>query len=132
MTKHTIVINGNSFNNLSSFYEEVEHLFTKDLDWKLGHSLDALNDILYGGFGVYEPNEEIKVVWQNIGKSKKDLGVEETKLWYEKKIESNFSVNKPFFDAKLKALNEGNGQTLFDTIIEIFNNHKHIELVTEA
>ena len=50
-------------------------LLTKDLKWKTGHNLDAFNDLLRGGFEVFD-NEPIKIKWINYKKSKKDLGNE--------------------------------------------------------
>ena len=40
-----IILNGNNFSNLSEFYDEVEKVFTKDLNWKIGRNPNALNDI---------------------------------------------------------------------------------------
>jgi len=51
-------------------------VLTKDLDWKTGHNLNAFNDLLRGGFGVYEYEEPIKLVWTNFSNSKKTLGQE--------------------------------------------------------
>jgi len=51
--RQTLIIDGNNFSNLESFYEEIDRVFTKDLDWPTGHKLDAFNDLLRGGFGVY-------------------------------------------------------------------------------
>lgn len=131
MNKQTIIINGDNFSDLESFYNEIDQVLTKDLGWDTGHNLDALNDLLRGGFGVYEYEEPIVLIWKNISKSKTDLGLELTKKWYERKIAENKVENQQFFKDKLKELNESNGQTLFDTIIEIISEHKHIEFKTE-
>ncbi len=37
---------------MEGFYDEIDRVLTKDLDWKTGHNLNALNDLLRGGFGV--------------------------------------------------------------------------------
>ena len=103
----------------------------KGVDWKLGESLDALNDILYGGFGVYKPGEAVLVVWRNFSKSKRELGFEETKKNYEMKIKKGRPYNVELFQEKLIDLKNGVGQTLFDIIIEIFQEHKNIELQLE-
>jgi len=39
-----------------------------------GRNLDAFNDVLWGGFGVFNYDESIKLVWEHSAKSKKDLG----------------------------------------------------------
>lgn len=73
MNKQTIIINGNNFYDLETFYDEVDRVLTKDLNWKTGHNLDAFNDLLRGGFGAYEYEEPIKIIWTNINKSKQTL-----------------------------------------------------------
>lgn len=124
----TIIINADNFSDLAGFYEEMNSLFMKNVDWKLGRSLDALNDILYGGFGVFNSDEQVIVLWNNFSKSKKDLGFEETIRNYQMKINQGYPYNVTLFQEKLAELKNGNGQTLCDIIIEIFEDHKNIEL----
>lgn len=131
MNKQIIIINGNNFSDLKSFYDEIDRVLTKDLDWDTGHNLDAFNDLLRGGFGVYEYEEPIRLIWENISKSKSDLGLEATKKWYERKISENKIENQQFFKDKLTELTENNGQTLFDIILEIITEHEHIEFETQ-
>jgi RNAse (barnase) inhibitor barstar len=131
MNKVTIIINGRNFTDLVGFYEEMNRLFMYGVDWKMGQSLDALNDVLYGGFGVYEPGEGVTVIWKYHQKSREDLGVEETRKNYEMKVRKGHPYNVKFFEEKLEELENGNGQTLYDIIIEIFNDHKNIELSLE-
>jgi RNAse (barnase) inhibitor barstar len=69
----TITIDGDSFSDLATFYDEIEKKFTKDLGWKIGRNLDAFNDVLRGGFGITKYTEPIEVVWGNSQKSKVDL-----------------------------------------------------------
>lgn len=128
MNKKSIIINADNFSDLAGFYEEMNRLFMKGIDWKMGHSLDALNDILYGGFGVYYPGEPVIVVWNNFVKSKKDLGPEETKRLYQMKIDKGYPYNVKLFQEKLAELENGKGQVLFDIIVEIFRDHNNIEL----
>jgi len=128
--KKTIIINGENFSNLESFYDEIDRVLTKGLDWETGHNLDAFNDLLWGGFGVYEYEEPIILIWKNISKSKTDLGLEPTRKWYEQKLTENKGKNQQYFKDLLKELIENNGQTLFDVILEIISEHKHIEFKT--
>lgn len=76
MNKKTITINGDNFSDLETFYNEIDTVLTNDLNWMTGHNLDAFNDILRGGFGVYEYGEPVKLVWSNFTKSTKTLGPE--------------------------------------------------------
>jgi RNAse (barnase) inhibitor barstar len=81
--KKSIIINGGNFDDLASFYDEIDNVLTKDLDWKTGHNLNALNDLLRGGFGVYEYDEPVDLKWIHFSKSKNDLGED----WISKIIE---------------------------------------------
>ena len=42
----TFTIDGNNFSDLEGFYDEIDKILTKDLEWKTGHNLDAYNDFL--------------------------------------------------------------------------------------
>lgn len=68
-----VVIDGINFDNLEGFYSEIEVNLTKGLDFRIGRNLNAFNDILWGGFGVHEYEEPLRIIWRNIDKSRKDL-----------------------------------------------------------
>lgn len=124
------VINGGHFSDLEGFYEEISTVFMKDTDWKVG-TLDGFDDILYGGFGVFENNEKLEIIWKESQKSKEDLGFDLTKEFYENKIRQGKPFNVKLIQEKLDALIAGNGQTLFDILIEIIESHKNITLILE-
>lgn len=69
----TFTIDGNNFSDLEGFYDEIDKILTKDLEWKTGHNLDAYNDLLRGGFEVHD-EEPIVLKWLNYEKSKRELG----------------------------------------------------------
>lgn len=102
----------------------------KNQDWKVG-TLDGFNDILYGGFGVFENNEEIEIIWKESQKSKEDLGFDATKEFYENKIKQEKPFNINLIHEKLDELTDGNGQTLFEILIEIIESHKNITLILD-
>lgn len=124
------VINGSHFSDLAGFYEEVSEVLMKDADWKVG-TLDGFDDILYGGFGVFENNEDIEIIWKYSDKSKKDLGFELTKGFYEHKIRQGKPFNIDLAQEKLDGLIAGTGQTLFEILVEIIESHKNITLVLD-
>lgn len=72
----TFLLDGNNFFSMEGFYDEIDKLLTKNLQWKTGHNLNAFNDLLRGGFGVHDYSEPITIKWINYSKSKKDLGDE--------------------------------------------------------
>lgn len=97
----TVTINGSNFATKEGFFVEVDNVFTKNLEWQTGHNLNALYDLLRGGFGVHEYEEPIKVIWKNSEKSKKDLS--------------------EIID----------GQTFYQIIVEIIKDHAHVEFIEE-
>ena len=124
------VINGSHFSDLAGFYEEISGVLMKDADWKAG-TLDGFDDILYGGFGVFENNEDIEIIWKDSDRSKKDLGFELTKEFYEHKIRQGKPFNVDWAQQKLDELVAGTGQTLFEILIEIIESHNNITLVLD-
>ncbi len=125
-----IVIHGGHFSSLNGFYEEVSRVLMKDTDWKVG-SLDGFDDILYGGFGVFENQEEVEIVWKESQKSKEDLGLIATQEFYENKIRQGKPFNVELAQQKLNDLIDGKGQTLFDILIEIIESHTNITLILD-
>lgn len=123
-----IVIHGGHFSSLHGFYEEASSVLMKDVDWKVG-TLDGFNDILYGGFGVFENKEEIEIIWKESKKSKEDLGLAATREFYENKIRQGQPFNIKLIQQKLDDLLDGKGQTLFEILVEIIESHKNIMLI---
>ncbi|MCJ8155067.1 ribonuclease inhibitor [Chryseobacterium sp. SSA4.19] len=121
--KKMTVINGSHFSNLAGFYEEVSNiLMNAEDDWKVG-TLDGFDDILYGFQG--------EIIWKESQKSKEDLGFEATKEFYENKIRQGKPFNIKLIQQKLDQLLDGNGQTLFEILVEIIESHKNIKLILD-
>lgn len=95
MNKKTIIINGNKFDSLSEFYDEIERKLTRNLDWRIGRNLDALRDILLGGFGVHECDEPIVLIWENGEKSKIELGKDFEKIVEVVEYQKNITLFLP-------------------------------------
>lgn len=128
MKKLELEINGSNFQDIEGFYEELNRLVMQEENWKLGASLDAFNDLLYGGFGVIKDYDELEINWLNSEKSKGDLGVEMTKSYYQQKLKHPETYNSEFVQEKLEELEAGNGQTYFEILLEIISEHPKIEL----
>ena len=116
------VINGGHFSDLEGFYNEVSELFMNDEDWKVG-TLDGFDDILY--------RIDSDITWKNSQKSKKDLGFELTKEFYENKIRQGKPFNIKLIQQKLGDLMDGKGQTLFEILVEIIESHQNITLILD-
>ncbi len=127
----TITIDGNNIYDIPSFYEEINRIFMSDEDWKIGQSLDAFNDLLYGGFGEIKGNEKIRLIWKNFEQNKKSLGPEVTKAYYRNKLNFPSTFNIDFVQEKLAELENGTGKTYVEIILEIIGEHANIELINE-
>lgn len=125
-----ITIDGSHFSDLPAFYDEASLVFMKDTDWKVG-TLDGFDDILYGGFGVFENKDQVKITWKASQKSREDLGLEATRMFYENKISQGKPYNIELIQQKLDELLSGKGQTLFEILIEIIESHKNITLILD-
>lgn len=128
-----ITIDGNKFSDITTFYDEMEKLFTKNLDWKVAHNLDAFNDILYGGFGKFTSMDMVKIQWKNAFKSKEELGIEATKEWHRQKINfikdgRSLLYNLPHFEHLLSELENNRGETFFEMVVSIIRDHNRIQL----
>lgn len=120
--KKMTVINGSHFSDLEGFYNEVSELFMKDEDWIVG-TLDGFDDILYG--------IDSDITWKDSEKSKRDLGFDLTKKFYENKIRIGKPFNIELIQQKLDDLIDGKGQTLFEILVEILKSHQNINLILD-
>lgn len=98
-------------------------------DWKIGESLDAVNDLFYGGYGEISGNEQIHLIWKDFEKNRNDLGLEVTKNYYLNKLKYPNTFNINFVKNKLSELKNGAGQTYFEIILEIISEHTNIKLI---
>ncbi len=78
-----IILDGNKIKNRFDFELEIKRVFTRDVDWinydePSSFNLDAINDFLWGGFGVFENDDTVRLLWLNSAKNKENLGKDET------------------------------------------------------
>lgn len=126
--KKKIIINGKSIKDIATFYEEINRVLMSEEDWNIGNSLDAFNDLLYGGFGGIHGDEPITLVWLDLNESREALGYQVTRFYYEEKLKPDSPFNKKMFKEKLAALEYGTGETYFEIIVSIIYAHENIEL----
>lgn len=127
--KKEITIDGNRFENIEGFYNEIDRVFTRNMKWKTGHNLDAFNDILRGGFGVHKYGEPFIMIWENTDKSRKDFSWNATVKHYEEMLIKCHPTNRKIVRELLKNAKLKKGVTLFDNIIGIIKEHEQIELM---
>lgn len=127
--KNSFTINGNNISDIASFYNEINRVFMAEEDWKLGLNLDALNDMLYGGYGAIKGGQPVTLIWQNMEKSRADLGFDVTRNFYRSKLQ-----NPELFDCRkikkdLAELERGTGATYFEIVLQIIADHPNIKLL---
>lgn len=111
-------IDGSRFDDLSGFAREFSRLLC-------GHhwngNLDALNDILRGGFGT--PEDGFTLRWVNSEASRRALGWEATVKWLEQKLLTCHASSRTSVEQELAAARLQEGNTLFDWIVEVVRVH---------
>lgn len=130
-TRKTLTIEGRAVHDIATFYDEINRVFMPKEDWKLGQSLDALDDLLYGGFGAIEGQEPVTLVWRDIERSKTALGHDATLDFYLTKLARREIFDRAWTEKKIADLESGNGATYFEIILDIISAHRNIELRPE-
>ncbi|MEG0915998.1 MAG: ribonuclease inhibitor [Myroides sp.] len=130
MTKK-IFINGSNISDKKSLYQEINRVFMAKEDWKIGESLDALNDLFYGGFGLIDGNEPIELTWKNFDHNKELFGFDFTIEFYQEKLKQPKVFSTKIIQQNISDLENGKGLTYFEMILEIIAEHKNITLITE-
>jgi RNAse (barnase) inhibitor barstar len=115
----TYVIDGRTFSSLEEFYEVLGDAIIPGVAW--GQNLDALNDILRGGFGT--PPQGFRIHWTYSGVSRLRLGHTETVRQLERRLQRCHPSNRPAVAEQLALARAGKGPTVFDWLIEIFASH---------
>ncbi|MEG1022319.1 MAG: ribonuclease inhibitor [Myroides sp.] len=126
-----ICINGSNISDKKSLYQEINRVFMANEDWKIGESLDALNDLLYGGFGLIDGNEPVELIWTNFNRNKELFGFDFTIEFYQEKLKQPKVFSTKIIQQNISDLENGKGLTYFEMILEIIAEHKNITLITE-
>jgi hypothetical protein len=124
-----LVLEGGAMKDIAGLYAEINRVFMVGEDWQLGQSLDALDDMLYGGYGVLAGHATATVIWNDIAHSREALGLEATRKWLEGKLDAGNTFNTTLVSDQLRALVEGEGQTYFQIVMSIFAAHPQWTLV---
>ncbi|RYF64628.1 MAG: ribonuclease inhibitor [Cytophagaceae bacterium] len=126
-----IEIEGSSINDIASFYEEINRVFMAGESWRIGQSLDAFNDLLYGGYGALQGAQSVELLWHNMDHSRKALGYQTTRAYYLDKLRPGSPYSNNLFEEKLSPLENGRGATYFDTIMSILADHPTIRVISQ-
>ncbi len=123
-----LTIEGAHIHDIASFYAEINRVFMGDEDWQLGHSLDGLDDLLYGSYGALKGDAPVVLIWRQMERNRQDLGLDATRGWYQAKIDHPDGFNIERIRRDLTALERGDGPTFFDIVQQIIADHPNITL----
>jgi RNAse (barnase) inhibitor barstar len=118
MSKPVFEIDGGACDTLDHFFNEIGRTLAT-APW--GRNLDAFNDILRGGFGTPEGGFVLR--WKDSDVSRRSLGYPETIRYLEAKAQRCHPTNVPGVLNELEAARRGEGQTVFDMVVEIIRDH---------
>lgn len=124
-------IEGSRVHDIPTLYAEIGRVLMPDEDWTLGESLDALDDLLYGGFGVLDGDAPVTVVWADHERSRAALGMETTRRYYEGKLARPDVYNETTARSALSALDAGTGPLYVELVLQVFASHPNIELILD-
>jgi RNAse (barnase) inhibitor barstar len=120
MQKPEYEIDGTLFATLDQFFEEVGRTLIPQVQW--GHNLNALNDILRGGFGTPEGGFILR--WKNSQVSRERLGYPLTVRHLEKQLKTCHASTRDLVRRDLEQARIGVGPTVFDWLVEIIRDHE--------
>ncbi len=113
-----LIVDGTRFSDLDGFAREFSRLLS-GYTWR--GNLDALNDVLRGGFGTPEHGWVLR--WVGSETSRTALGHPETARRLERLLPSVDPSNRAAVTARLDEARRGEGPTLFDEIVAIIRDH---------
>jgi hypothetical protein len=126
-SKREYAVDGGRFDTLDQAAEEFTRALGLTMPWH--GNLDAFNDFLRGGFGT--PDEGFVLIWRSSALSRERLGYGEIIKRFEERVRNCHPTNVPIMQERLASARRGEGQTLFDMLVEIIRYHKDIELRLE-
>ena len=122
-------IDGSTITDIASFYAQINRLLMAGESWELAESLDALNDVLYGGYGAIEGRQPVRIVWKDMTATRAALGRDATCTFLRERLGTRTIFNGSPIADQLAALESGAGTTYFDVVMQVFADHPNIEIV---
>jgi RNAse (barnase) inhibitor barstar len=113
------VLDGDRITSLENLFDEISRVLIPGVEW--GRNLDALNDVLRGGFGT--PAKGFFLRWTNASVSKAALGYVETVHQLELRLDHCHPSARDAVQRELMFARNGIVPTMFDWVVEIIRNH---------
>jgi RNAse (barnase) inhibitor barstar len=119
MSKPEYIIDGSRFATLEEFAKEFSRVVLRGHDWS--GNLDALDDILRGGFGT--PAGGFSLRWRNSDLSRDRLGYTETVRQLRSRLGRCHPTNLARVASKLEEAEKSSGPTVFDWLVDVIRSH---------
>ena len=128
LPEQILTIDGARINDIAGFYAEINRVFMSQEDWQLGVSLDALDDMLYGGYGAAQGTAPVRLRWLNAEHSRSRLDIAATRAHYLEKLSRPDTFSYQHWLGKFHALEVGQGPTYFEQICQVIAGHPRFTL----
>ena len=115
----TYEIDGARFACFDGFCDEISRQLIPGTYW--GRNLNAFNDILRGGFGT--PEGGFHLIWRNADLSQDSLGRAETLRVLRAQLKAATPEQRPLVLEDIEDVLRGSGDTLFDWLVMIVQEH---------
>ncbi|MFJ5217404.1 barstar family protein [Streptomyces sp. NPDC088354] len=112
------VLDGTQITTLEDFWRVVGEAVNGPGGY-FGRNLDALNDCLRGGFGTPD-DDDFEFHWHDHAASRERLGYTETVRQLEFRLARCHPTNRPHVAQELAAARNGQGPTVFEWLVKIF------------
>jgi RNAse (barnase) inhibitor barstar len=125
-TMPTLQLEGQYVNGIAAFYEQINRVFMRGESWILGNSLDALNDVLGGQYGVLSTLRDefpVTLVWKDHELSRAALGKDVRRDELRAKLQYPTRYDVALVQKDLDEYENGVGSSYFDLILEVFDQN---------
>jgi RNAse (barnase) inhibitor barstar len=123
----TLELDGRTIHGVGDFYEQINDVFMRGESWTLGPSLDALNDVLGGGYGVLHGLRDefpVTLVWKDHELARAALGKDARRAELRAKLRHPDRFDVALVQKDLDEYDNGAGSSYFDLVLEVFSQHE--------
>lgn len=129
----TVELEGRRIGGVADFYDEINNVFMRGESWRLGRSLDALNDVLGGQYGLLAALRDefpVTLVWKDHDTSRAALGTDVRRDELRAKLQRTDLYDATLVQKDLDEYDRGAGASYFELVLEVFAQHRsRVDLV---
>jgi RNAse (barnase) inhibitor barstar len=125
-TMTTLQLEGRYINGIADFYDQINRVFMCGESWNLGCSLDALNDVLGGEYGILNTLRDelpVTLVWKDHELSRAALTKDVRRAELREKLQFPARYDVAAVQKDLDEYENGAGSSYFELVLEIFSQH---------